>query len=100
MNQETQNIRDLQLQEYRASQQKMADYLRPAQAPTQKASLSSSLQRIKSLLDEITALNIGSLNTGGNTKSTVDSHLDQKLHQLYDLINQVKTEHNHKGKLI
>lgn len=102
MNQETQNIRDLQLQEYRAEQQKMADYLRPAQAPIQRVPVSVIISKAKELVDEITALNVSSLNLRGGTPARIDTdgHLNQKINQLYQVLHQLKTEHGYNGKII
>ena len=72
---ESQNIRDLQLQNHRAEQQKMADYLKPAQAVVTKIPNKAYVDNLNRILPEIISLNISSLNTIRNAKILIDNEL-------------------------
>lgn len=89
---ESQNIRDLQLQNHRAEQQKMADYLKPAQAVVTKIPNKAYVDNLNRLLPEIISLNISSLNTIRNAKILIDNELDYRINELYNLMKNIVEE--------
>lgn len=80
----------------------MVNYFRSTQAPIQRVSVSVIIGKAKELIDEITALNVSSLNLRGGTPARIDTdgHLNQKINQLYQVLHQLKTEYGYSGKII
>ncbi|SEB14383.1 hypothetical protein SAMN05660964_03802, partial [Thiothrix caldifontis] len=59
------------------------------------------LTSIRKLLNEVTALNVASLNLGGGqVQTSIDSNLDYKLNELANLIHTLRYEHKFSGRLI
>ena len=89
---ELQAKRDEQLKEHRASQQKMADYLKPAPSVVIKIPNKVYLDNLNRLLPEIISLNISSLNTIRNAKILIDNELDYRINELYNLMKNIVEE--------
>ena len=70
--------------------------------PIQRMPVSVIISKAKELIDEITALNVSSLNLRGVTPARIDTdgHMDQKVNQLYQVLHQLKTEYGYNGKII
>lgn len=100
MNQETQSIRDAQLANHRAEQEALRNQF-PNYTNTPRVSISSLNQRLKNLVNELTALNISSLNlgNGSNPQQQVNTHLDHKLNEVYLLMKQIREEHKFTGRI-
>lgn len=98
---EVQKIRDEQLAEYRLEQEELASPFRTTAAPVTVVPVHTQLKDVKKLLNEVTALNVASLNLGGgNSQTTIDNNLDYKLNQLYQLIKEIREAKKYSGKLI
>ena len=98
---EIQNIREQQLADYRKQQEELAKPFRSDKAPITVVPVHSQLINVKKLLNEVTALNVSSLNLGGGAAQTVvDGQLDYKLNELANLIHTLRYQHKYSGKLI
>ena len=95
------SIREQQLAEYRAEQEQLAKPFRVDKAPVTVVPVHAQLINVKKLLNEVTALNVSSLNLGGGAAQTVvDGQLDYKLNELANLIHTLRYQHKYSGKLI
>ena len=98
---EMQSLRAAQLADYRREQEQLASPFRNDKAPVTVVPLNTQLVDVKKLLNEVTALNVASLNLGGGQAQTsVDNNLDYKLNQLYQAIKEVREVSKFSGKLI
>ena len=98
----TNELRAAQLATYREQQAELAKPFRTTPTPVPVATVSSQLFKLKNLLNEITALNVANLNLGSGSQASqqVNSNLDYKLNEMYNLIKVIKDDNKYSGKLI
>ena len=98
----TNELRAAQLATYRKEQEELSKPFRTTPTPVPVATVNSQLFKLKNLLNEITALNISNLNLGNGSQAAnqVNSNLDYKLNELFNLIRTIKDDDKFSGKLI
>lgn len=102
MNDDYLKVREQQLKEQREQQEIFSGKTFNVNNSKPIENVNTLILKAHKLLNETTALNVSSLNlgNGSNTKLTVNSELDYKLSELYQVIKQIREVNQYKGRII
>lgn len=103
MNQQQQlSFREVQLQEYRFQQEQLGKQFKTYSSNTPVVSLQSLQMKAKTLVDNITALNIVNLNVGAGSSTNASNlqHLNQKVSELYNVLKEIREDNKFTANIL
>ena len=94
--------RQTQIEEYKKNESKVTPTVSTEDRFKPIENVNSLIQKLKTLLNETTALNVANLNVGNgtNTSQIIGNEINYKLNEIYSILKRLKEDYRYTGRIV